>query len=217
MKKIGNILFLIAVLGVVISCDRELESEGIATGVIRFPSIEMQGDAVQIISAGSTYTDAGAKAFLGAEDISSQLDIDNNVNAAVGGVYTVDYTVTTVNELDQESTVIAQRIVVVAPANPNTAVDLSGTYARSTNGAPAVWTKVADGVYTNDNIGGVLPPSPAVIPVYVLHYSNGTITVPVQPSSNGPISAAITLLPNGYTVVVNNPGFLTNTRTFIKQ
>src|SRR6187401_2706968 len=109
MKKIRNIILLIGLLGVVLSCDRDLASEGITTGVIRFPSIEMQGDPIIVLHPGATYTDAGAKAFLGTDDITNQMEVDNHVNTAVGGIYTVDYTVSTVNELDQESSVIVQR------------------------------------------------------------------------------------------------------------
>jgi hypothetical protein len=74
-----------------------------------------------------------------------------------------------------------------------------------------------DGVYVNDNIGGIPPPSASVVPVFVLHYANGTTTVPTQPTPAGSLSAVLTLTPAGYTVVITNPNFLTNTRTFIKQ
>jgi hypothetical protein len=219
MKKIKNILLMVAVLATVMACDRDFESDDIALGVIRFPAIQLMGEPVVFVSQGGTYTDAGATASLGTDDITSMLETSTNLDLTKAGVYTVDYSVTNVNELGQESTVPQQRIVVVSPSNPNTAVDLSGTYARSTNAAPAVWTQVAPGVYRNDNIGGVLPPSIAVLPVYVFHYADGTIEIPEQPVPNGygTLSAQITLNANGYSVVIDNVGFLTNTRTFIKQ
>lgn len=219
MKKLRNILGIVTVLATVMACDRDFESDDIALGVIRFPAIQVVGDPVVFVSQGGSYSDAGAKATLGSDDITSSIETESTVDLNAPGVYTVNYTVTNVNELDEETTVVQQRIVVVAPSNPNTAVDLSGTYARTTNAAPAVWTKVAPGVYRNDNIGGVLPPSIAVLPVYVFHYANGTISIPEQPVPNGygTLSAQITLNANGYSVVIDNFGFLTNTRTFVKQ
>jgi hypothetical protein len=219
MKRIQSIFFTIALLVIAMACDDEPESKGVAVGVIRYPAIEIQGDELTMIAAGGTYEDAGARAFLGTDDITGELETSSNLDPTTPGVYTVNYTVSTVNELDQESTATAQRLIIVAPSNPNTAVDLSGTYARNTNAAPAVWTKVTDGVYLNDNIGGVLPPSIAVLPVYVFHFDDNSITIPTQPVPNGYglLSAEITLEPNGYSVVIDNVGFLTNTRTFIKQ
>lgn len=213
---------MIAVLASIVACDRDFDSDDIAVGVIRFPAIQLQGDRVVIVPAGSTYTDAGARALLGDEDITSTMETSNNINLAVPGIYTVDYAVTTVNELGQESSVTDQRTVIVPPTSPNTTVDLSGTYTRTTAAgvAPVNWTKVAPGLYLNDNVGGVIPPSIAVLPVYVFHYANGTITIPAQPVPNGYTfnGANITLTPAGYNLVIpNTVGFGTGTRVLVKQ
>lgn len=210
---------MIAAIAVVTACDREFDSDDVALGVIRFPAIQLEGEPVVFVSQGGQYTDAGATATLGSDDITSRIETTSGVDLTAAGVYTVNYTVTNVNELNQETTVVRQRIVVVAPSNPNTAVDLSGTYVRTANAAPAVWTKVAEGVYRNDNVGGVVPPHVAVLPVYVFHYADGKIEIPEQPVPNGygTLSAEITLTDTGYTIVVDNGGFLANTRTFVKQ
>lgn len=210
---------MVAVLATVMACDRDFESDDIAVGVIRFPAIQLTGEPVVFISQGGSYSDAGATATLGSDDITSRLETETDLDLTTPGVYTVDYSVTNINELDQETTVTQQRIIVVAPGTPNTAVDLSGTYARTTNAAPAVWTKVAPGVYRNDNVGGVLPPSIAVLPVYVFHYADGRIEIPAQPVPNGygTLSATISLTATGYSLAIDNFGFLTNTRTFVKQ
>src|SRR5688572_14173263 len=128
MKRIKNILVMVAVLASIVACDRDFESDGIAVGTIRFPAIQVLGDEVVFVPQGSQYSDVGARATLGADDITTQIETESNVDLTTPGVYTVDYSVVTVNELDQETTVVEQRIVVVAPSNPNTSVDLSGTY-----------------------------------------------------------------------------------------
>lgn len=213
---------MVTLLAGIVACDRDFDSDDIAVGVIRFPAIQLQGDRVVIVTAGSSYTDAGARALLGDEDITNTMETTNNLDLSVPGIYTVDYAVTTVNELGQESTVTDQRTVIVPPTSPNTAVDLSGSYTRTTAAgvAPATWTKVAPGLYLNDNVGGVIPPSVAVLPVYVFHYANGTISVPAQPVPNGYTftGANVTLTPTGYTLTIpNTVGFGTGVRTFVKQ
>jgi hypothetical protein len=222
MKKIKNILVMIAVLATVTACDRDFESDNIAVGTIRFPAIQLTGDEVVIVNQGGTYSDAGATASLGPEDITSKLEMSTDLDLTSPGVYTVDYSVTNVNELEQETTVTEQRIIVVAPSNPNTAVDLSGTYhrAQATGVGVVTWTKVAPGLYINDNVGGVIAPSPAVIPVFVFHYADGTISIPEQPVPNGygVLDANITLTATGYTLAIpDTPGFGTQNRIFVKQ
>ena len=167
---------MVAVLATVMACDREFDSDNLAVGVIRFPAIQVQGDPVVIVNQGGTYSDAGATATLGTEDITSHLETETNLNLNAPGVYSINYSVTNVNELDQETTVTQARTVVVAPSNPNTTRDLSGVYNRvqATGVGVATWTKVAPGLYLNDNLGGVIAPSPAIISVYVFDYANGT-------------------------------------------
>ena len=213
---------MIAVLATVMACDRDFESDNIAVGTIRFPAIQLKGDDVVIVNQGGTYSDAGATASLGSDDITSQLETSTNLDLTKSGIYTVDYSVTNVNELGQETTVTQQRVIVVAPSNPNTATDLSGTYNRvqATGVGVAVWTKVAPGLYRNDNVGGVVAPSPAIIPVFVFHYADGTISIPEQPVPNGygVLDANITLTATGYILSIpDTPGFGTQNRTFVKQ
>jgi hypothetical protein len=222
MKKIKNIVVMLALLATVVACDREFDSDGLAVGTIRFPAIQVTGDPVVIVAQGGSYTDAGATASLGADDITSRLETDSDVDLTHAGVYTVSYSVTNVNELEQETTVVQQRIVVVAPSNPNTTRNLSGVYNRvqATGIGVATWTQIAPGLYLNDNVGGVIAPSPAVIPVYVFDYANGTTTIPQQPVPNGYVSlnANITIAANGYTLAIpNTVGFGSQNRIFVKQ
>jgi hypothetical protein len=149
MKKIIMKL-MVAGLAFVTACDRELDSEGIAEGIIRYPSIEILGDSPFVLEAGTTFEDPGAKAFLGADDISPELEINSGVDSETPGVYTVQYSVSTINELDQTSSVTSSRFVSVTDGDV-CALDLSGEFARNTNGITTNVEEVACGVFASDN------------------------------------------------------------------
>ena len=68
MKRILTTI-LCAGLMSFISCESDLESKGIAKGIIRYPSIEVLGETPFVLEAGSTFDDPGAKAFLGEDEI----------------------------------------------------------------------------------------------------------------------------------------------------
>src|SRR5262245_40593253 len=98
MKNIVKILFLAVLTFAVASCDED-ESEGLAKGVIRFPSIILEGDELVFIGQNATYSDAGAKAFLGQDDITGDLVTESGVDTSTPGVYYVSYSSTITNEL----------------------------------------------------------------------------------------------------------------------
>jgi hypothetical protein len=59
------------------------------------PTIQLVGSATVDVTAGETYTDAGATAMDAADgDMTSRIKVDNPVNASVIGTYTVTYRVT---------------------------------------------------------------------------------------------------------------------------
>ena len=217
MKNIINILF-VASLIVLASCEDD-KSEGIAKGVIRYPSILLEGEDPLVIQAGGTFTDPGAKAFLGTDDITGELTSESSVDTNVPGVYQVTYTVTTINELDQESTVVVNRIVSVTDGDVS-GVDLSGTYLRDGNPANPVVnvTKIKDGVFQSDNLRGS-PTNQVVGRIFAI--GNNQIVVPVTNSVFGRLygSGTITGSNFGYTLTFLDPPNTggTNVRNFVKQ
>jgi hypothetical protein len=223
MKKYYfSFLILFSVLAITFtSCQKEFETDNVSRIVkVSYPSIALKGDSIVVLKVGDSYTDAGA---ILTDDISgAKSDISMEDAAAVDvntpGFYTVTYRAANANGFET----VAYRLVLVT--NVSESVDLSGTYLRNTNGAPATWTKIARGLYINDNVGGVAPPSAAVLPVYVGQTTDSTIEVPEQPVPNGygtlyvtggelSISAADT----SYSYIVVNPGFGTARRTFNKE
>lgn len=218
MKNIIRTIFLAGLVALAVSCEDD-QSEGIAEGVIRYPSIILEGEDPIVIQAGGTFTDPGAKAFLGTDDITEELVSESTVDANVPGVYQVTYTVTTINELDQESTVTVNRIVSVTEGDVS-GVDLSGTYLRDGNPANPIVTviKIKDGVFQSDNLRGS-PTNKVVGRIFAI--GNNNIVVPVTNSVFGRLEGEgeIDGADFSYTLTFLDPPNTgaTNFRNFIKQ
>lgn len=217
MKYIVKTLFLAGVVALT-ACEND-ESENIAKGVIRYPSIVLEGEDPLVIEAGGAFTDPGAKAFLGTDDITSELASESNVDAGTPGVYQVSYTVSTVNELGQESTVTVNRTVSVTDGDVS-GVDISGTYRRDGNAAnPLVTvTKIKDGVFQSDNLRGS-PTNQVVGRIYAI--GNNTIVIPVTNSVFGRLQGEGTIAGSNFSYTLTfldppNTG-ATNFRNFVKQ
>lgn len=216
MKKI-LILFLCALIAV--SCDKELESEGIATGTIAFPSVIVLGPSQVVLVAGETFDDPGAQAFLGTDEISEQLVVSSDVDVNVPGVYSIVYSVATVNELGDESVSSGSRTVLVT-SEDLTNVDLSGNYLR--NGDPSnpvvTATKIATGTYLFPNLFG----SGTVVSGFTWYHTGGdNIEAPIQNSQFGRLFAYGTLTSDGFQYSLEfldppNDGLVLS-RTFVKQ
>lgn len=217
MKHILKTLLLAAIV-VLASCEND-ESENIAKGVIRYPSIVLEGEDPLVLEAGGTFTDPGAKAFLGTDDITTELESESNVDVNTPGVYQVTYTVSTVNELGQESTVTLNRTVSVTDGDVS-AVDISGTYRRDGNAAnPLVTvTKIKNGVFQSDNLRGSAT-NQVVARIYAI--GNNTIVIPVTNSPFGRLEGTGTIAGSNFSYTLTfldppNTG-VTNFRNFVKQ
>jgi len=219
MKRVIQILAIAALVFVEFSCEPELDSEGIAAGVIRYPSILLEGEDPMVIQAGQEFNDPGAKAFLGTDDITEQLETTSTVDTDVPGVYQVNYTVSTINELDQESTVTVSRLVSVTDGDVSD-IDLSGSYNRDGNLAnPLVTvTKVKDGVFQSDNMRGS---ATFIFAGRIFCIGNNNLVVPVTNSPFGRLEGVGTITGTGYNYTLTfldppNTG-ATNFRNFVKQ
>lgn len=217
MKHIVKII-LFAGLIAMASCEND-ESENIAKGVIRYPSIVLEGEDPLVIEAGGTFTDPGAKAFLGTDDITTELESESNVDANTPGVYQVTYTVSTTNELGQESTVTLNRTVSVTDGDVS-GVDISGTYRRDGNPANALVTvtKIKNGVFQSDNLRGSAT-NQVVGRIYAI--GNNNIVVPITNSVFGRLEGEGTIAGSNFSYTLTfldppNTG-ATNFRNFVKQ
>lgn len=91
MKKIFNIVIAVIAILSIVSCNKK-ESEGL-TFTTYYASIEVLGEPEVTVQKGSTYTDAGCKATLQGEDVTSQVAVKSNVNTAKSGTYSVEYSI----------------------------------------------------------------------------------------------------------------------------
>lgn len=124
-----------------------------------YPSLELLGNNPLAVAIGSDYKDAGVHSELFGEDVSDKVEIVSTVNTSGGGVYAVNYTVTSPDGFKRS----ASRTVVVCDTNFNKD-DLSGKYtanvtrgASSYSGNPVTLKKssLGFGIYEiSDWIGG---------------------------------------------------------------
>ena len=182
--------------------------------VIFFPTISIVGESVILVPLGQTFTDPGALAQVAGADVTYSTTGTVNTNAA--GVYQLIYTAVNSEGFSKS----ASRIVVVYSTDPSAAAnDLSGNYARTSNGSIARWTKIAPGVYSVFNPGGAPGTNLTVI---VFNQTGFNIKIPVQPASDGsPITSDAEVYnnttPASYTWRIVNQGYGTALRTFVKQ
>lgn len=192
------------------SCEKDTEGVSKETA---FANFEMTGDPIMFIKPGASFTDPGVKAT--ENGTSLEVKSTGSVNTNVAGVYQIDYAA--VNSDGYPGT--TSRQVVVFEATPDVAeVDLSGNYARNTNGSVAVFTKIAPGVYSVSNPGGAPGTNLVVI---AFQTSLTTVAIPEQVSNDGSITSSTgnAYDPGTKTLVwvIRNPGYGTGVRTFIKQ
>lgn len=217
MKKRYAFL-LIAFVAMVASCSKDPiintpDRVGISK-VTYYPILTLTGNSIIAIPNGTAYTDAGVKAVAAGSDV--PVTTTGTVDANTDGVYTLTYSA--VNS-DGYSASATRTVVVYTTAPDAAANDLSGNYARTTNGSVATWTKIAPGVYTVFNPGGAPGTNLTVV---AINPSGFNISIPEQLASDGsPTSSTNESYTNSnpakYSWKIVNPGYGTGLRTFIKQ
>jgi BT_2262-like, C-terminal domain/Bacterial surface protein, Ig-like domain len=160
----NKILFLmVLVLVTALSGCKKVTTAGF-TQITYYPTLEVLGDPVVITPLGIAYVDAGAKAVLQGEDVSSEIVTTSNVDSNVGGVYTVSYKITNKDGYSRS----ASRTVYVADTTPSVITTGIHTVAAGTNrvviasgvtvnysGYPVLLLQTAPGVfYISDFLGG---------------------------------------------------------------
>ena len=218
MKKVIQLLFLslIIVLG---ACNKdEIHNTDTQIGHSRvtfFPILSLKGAKFIAVAKGGTYTDPGVNATEGGQPI--QATASPAVNTAVPGVYSVVYTATNKDGFKAQ----VFRIVVVYETDAAAAaLDLSGNWARSTNGSLAVFTKLAPGVYTVFNPGGAPGTN---VTVAAINPNLTTLKIPTQLIAIGNSFGSTTetfspaLVPPKFSWAIVNSGYGPAVRTFTKQ
>ena len=179
-NNLKNLILITSLFGF-LSCNKEDELVSTIVPEI-YPDIVLTGDPVLAVTLGGSYTEAGAVAIDSSVTppvVTVLTPIFNNVNTDTAGFYSVKYTAKTTNGFISNAT----RLVLVTDFDPN--VDLSGTYARVSNGQTATITKKGTGLYTTDNVGGVADNPSYIYDVYFAQLNDSTIVVPTQPNALG--------------------------------
>jgi hypothetical protein len=212
-------LSTILVIGLLSACNKDDDFNYPAgtvgsSRITYFPILTLKGASIVAIPTGGTYTELGVTAKEGTTDI--PFTTSGTVNTATPGVYTLTYTA--VNK-DGFSASVKRTVAVYTTDAGAAAQDLSGTYLRAATGASAVWTKVAPGVYSVFNPGGAV--GNGLIAV-AFNPTGNTIFIPSQTTNDGNTTSSSNEVyspgpPATYTWKINNPGFGTGLRTFVKQ
>jgi hypothetical protein len=217
MKKIIQLIFLSFII-VLVACNKDdinnTENKVGISRVTNFPLLSLNGERYVTITVGGAYTEAGAVATEAGADI--PVTTSGSVNTAIPGVYTLTYSA--VNK-DGFSASVTRTVVIYSTDASAAANDLSGNYARTSNGSVSTWTKLAPGVYKVFNPGGAPGTNVTVI---AINPTGFTIKIPVQPIGDGtPMSSSDELYTNSvpatYSWKIVNQGYGTALRTFIKQ
>jgi hypothetical protein len=214
MKKIIPLIIIVLAFGFS-SCKKdEIHNTDTKVGisdVTVYPVLTMAGSPYVSIVKGDTYTEAGVTAKEGTSTIN--VTTTGSVNINQPGLYVITYSAT--NKDGFPATV--SRTVVVLSAHENPGVDLSGKYDYVAGGYTSTVTKVAEGVYTTDNVWNAA----TIIPVVFISLDGLTISVPNQSTGYGPIFGTGTYNPATkrlvYTLSLPNYGISNSNRNWQKQ
>ncbi|MFC2100577.1 immunoglobulin-like domain-containing protein [Bacteroidota bacterium] len=223
MKK--NKIFIAAflVLGIIILIGCKKIETGDVSKITYFAELELVGNQFMVIPQGTPFTDPGVNATVQGQPVTVDVSGDI-VDENTPGVYRIEYSVTNAEGFE------ASTFRLVGVISPTAAAqDLSGKYFRTkygsstTGGDTAYWTKMDDGLYIDDNLGGVtrtLYDGAYVYDVYVFNTDQTVLEVPSQPSALGGNVTCynVTLVPDSlYSWQIQGSGYGTNLRTFEKQ
>lgn len=216
MKTLKLTLIAIAACSLLYACN---EDETPVSKMVRvqYPAITMNGGQFVTINVGGAYNDGGAVSFDSINNSSSNLvPVQSDVDPTTPGLYPVIF------EAENSYGFKTQSVRWVAVTNVSANEDISGVYARTSNGVEASITKKARGIYATDNVGGVGGNPPYIFPVYFVQLDDSTVVVPHQPGGFGDVYCDKTKLIKTQSDtllqwVVMGAGFGTALRKFSRQ
>lgn len=134
------------------SCEKN--SEGM-TRITYYPTIELEGATTIYVNKGGEYIEPGYTSFLYGDDVTSQVQIKNDIDESTSGVYSVTYT--TIKNEDGFGVSATRKVVVLDFSDPiegvyvvNSAVsfrDYDGTIANFKGNFEVLLISNGDGTY----------------------------------------------------------------------
>lgn len=180
MKKLRiSAPYLLGMIMLLASC--ESTDTANVSFVTTYPVIELEGDEIMVLGLGSDYTEPGAVATVGEEEIA--LETEGTVDPDTPGVYPVNYTA---SNSDGYSRTATRQVVIYDPETD--AVDLSGSYIRAATGVTVTVTKIGPSTYHINDAGGL---GEIFLDVTFVHTEGDELVVPrqVAPSSGITVSS----------------------------
>ena len=218
MKKIVQLMFLSLIIVLGACNEKEIHNTDTEIGHSRvtfFPLISLKGAKFMAVAKGGTFTDPGVDATESGQPITPT--VSPTVNTASPGVYSVVYTATNKDGFSAQ----VFRIVVVYDTDAGAAAqDLTGNWARTSNGSVAVFTKLAPGVYVVSNPGGAPGTN---VTVAAINPSVNVLKIPTQliaignPFGSTGESLSYAADPKTFTWAIVNGGYGPAPRIFNKQ
>ncbi|MFN8308693.1 MAG: DUF5011 domain-containing protein [Chitinophagales bacterium] len=212
MKTVYSIILVLAAVAIS-SCKKEENQKPSTTVKVSYPTITLNGDAVVILHKGDSYTDAGATYYDSLYKDNGSLTTQTSINTTEEGFYIVSYTAK--NRYGFEST--SARLVAVTDVDD--AFDISGDYARTSNGTIITLSKIGRGVFQTSNACGCSYEDEA----YFMIKSDSTMDMPSQyvPQTEAVADfdgETISYSPKVvYSYTILGPAYATVVRTFEKQ
>lgn len=171
MKNIQLLFILLLFVGVV-SCKKDLTSEGVSTTetYVRF---DLTGAQTLILPIGITFVDPGYKGVEGTTDVTSKVSVKGTVDGSKLGVYDITYSAANIHGYESS---LVRTVIIFDPKSPD--IDLSGDYfsnvsrvdpSKTFNKLNVSITKMATGFfYISDFLGGFYDQGRAYGPAYAV-------------------------------------------------
>lgn len=214
MKK--NLIYMALMAAFAFTSCSEEPAAVSETVKVQYPVITLIGAGYVSIPVGGSFTDSGATSFDGYTNQTTPVQpLSSDVDNTTPGMYPIIY------EAANKYGFKSQAVRWVAVTNVPSTEDIGGNYKR-TNGCPVTITKVANGIYKCDNMGGV-PGIPEYLwDNYFVQMNDSVVDYPEQPGPFGPVSSKNEkLIKSGSDVTLKwtviGAGFGTAVRTFNRQ
>lgn len=183
MKKILLALPLLALLATVGCNKTDDDVSQIVT--VSYPTISFNGGAFYSINVGGSVPTIAATSYdsvLGESypvTVTGQEDVDNTTP----GLYIIQANAKNKYAYSQTENIL------IAVTDISDAEDVSGLYVRAATGGEVHVEKLARGLYSLDNLGGVGASSTSLFfPVYFVQTDDSTFILPVQETVQGTVS-----------------------------
>lgn len=181
LNKFKTHLILLFITGIMISCNKDKESEG-KYSITYYPEIELIGDKIISVVQDNSYEELGVIATEQGAEI--EYTVSGNVDVSTPGIYTISYSASNQDGFSKTET---RTVFVISEEVVEGSASISGTYARAANGRISTVTSLAPGVYSmSDGWGSASSGgNPLPIACYLVCTDGVNIDMPEVPTVFG--------------------------------